>query len=266
MTELGSTAAMDTAAALAALDRRLRRELSPMDSHTSVERTRTVTRHLSGLSHGWSGVLWTDLDESIADDVIRAELIRFRESAGPYEWKLYHHDQPVDLGARLTAAGLTAGENESVMVAEATTVPVFSAPAGVELVDAYDADGVERAVAVHAAAFGDDVGWLRDRMRHLLADAPERVVLVLAVVDGEAVGAARTEYHPGTDFAGLWGGGTVAAWRGKGIYKALVSHRARHAERRGVRYLQVDAAPSSEPILTRMGFDRITGTTPYRLA
>ncbi|MEU6442811.1 acetyltransferase [Streptomyces sp. NPDC047046] len=75
--------------------------------------------------------------------------------------------------------------------------------------------------------------------------------------------AARIEFVPGTDFAGLWGGSTLAAWRGRGLYRATVAARARIAAARGVRYLQVDASADSAPILRRLGFLELTTTTPY---
>jgi GNAT superfamily N-acetyltransferase len=71
------------------------------------------------------------------------------------------------------------------------------------------------------------------------------------------------ELVPGTSFAGLWGGGTDARWRGRGIYRALVAHRARAALDRGYRYLQVDASDQSRPILERLGFETLSTTTPY---
>jgi GNAT superfamily N-acetyltransferase len=71
------------------------------------------------------------------------------------------------------------------------------------------------------------------------------------------------ELVPGTPFAGLWGGGTVEAWRGRGIYRALVAHRAQVAAARGYHYLQVDASSQSRPILERLGFAPLTTTTPY---
>ncbi len=75
--------------------------------------------------------------------------------------------------------------------------------------------------------------------------------------------ASRIEFVPGTDFAGLWGGSTLAAWRGRGLYRATVAARARIAAARGVRYLQVDASADSAPILRRLGFLELTTTTPY---
>jgi hypothetical protein len=41
----------------------------------------------------------------------------------------------------------------------------------------------------------------------------------------------------GTEFATLWGGGTLPAWRSRGIYRAIVAYRANLALRRGFRYL-----------------------------
>jgi len=55
----------------------------------------------------------------------------------------------------------------------------------------------------------------------------------------------------------------AAAWRGRGIYRALVAYRTRLAAARGYRYLYVDAAPDSQPILARLGFTRLARTTPY---
>ncbi len=89
-------------------------------------------------------------------------------------------------------------------------------------------------------------------------------MIALVVLAGERpVCAARLEPRPGTAFAGLWGGGTVPEWRGKGIYKATVAWRTRLAAELGYRYLQVDASDDSRPILTRLGFERLGTTTPY---
>jgi hypothetical protein len=52
-------------------------------------------------------------------------------------------------------------------------------------------------------------------------------------------------------------------WRGRGVFRALVGHRAVLARNRGFRYLQVDAMPASRPILRRMGFHPLAETTPW---
>jgi GNAT superfamily N-acetyltransferase len=87
--------------------------------------------------------------------------------------------------------------------------------------------------------------------------------MVVAMAGDEPVCSARAEFLPGTDFASLWGGGTLPGWRGRGIYRALVAYRAQLAVARGYRYLQVDAMPASRPILERLGFTCLAHTTPY---
>jgi GNAT superfamily N-acetyltransferase len=120
---------------------------------------------------------------------------------------------------------------------------------------------------LRAAGFGlgEDWSWLADDLVTRIASAPADTV-VFAVRDeatGQVVSAAWLVCYPGTDFAGLWGGSTLAAWRRRGIYRALVAIRAQRAAVRGVRYLEVDASNNSAPILRQLGFRAVTTTTPY---
>lgn len=97
-----------------------------------------------------------------------------------------------------------------------------------------------------------------------LVRQPSTVGAVVATADGMAVSAGRVEFYEGTDFAGLWGGGTLPGWRGRRIFRSLVAHRVALAKDRGFRYLQVDASLDSRPILQRLGFVELATTTPYR--
>ena len=63
-------------------------------------------------------------------------------------------------------------------------------------------------------------------------------------------------------FASLFGGSTLAAHRGKGVYRALLASRLNEAVRLGAAYGLVDAGPMSRPILERLGFAALTGTQP----
>jgi GNAT superfamily N-acetyltransferase len=85
----------------------------------------------------------------------------------------------------------------------------------------------------------------------------------VAMAGDEPVSAARTDFFAGTQFAGLLGGGTLPQWRRRGIYRALVRHRAELAAERGYCYLTVDASDQSRPILERIGFECLAITTPY---
>ena len=124
-------------------------------------------------------------------------------------------------------------------------------------------EDLERVAALESEVYGSDESWMADELEAVVRAAPDDAVVLVAEAHGEVVSAGRIEFMAGTDFAGLWGGATLEAWRGRGIYRALVAARARLALARGVRLLQVDASDDSRPILVRLGFHVVTTTTPY---
>lgn len=248
---------------LALYDRDMREGARPDGPGTRVERVGAVVRQVAD-AEGWNGVLWSALDETTADGAIAEQVEFFGALGHEFEWKLYGHDLPCDLGARLLAAGFRPEPAETLMVAETAGLRLDAGlPDGVRTMQVTDAAGVDLLVDVHEKAFGTDGARLRHRLLAQLAEWPDTVVAVVALAGEEPVSAARMELPPGTRFAGLWGGGTVAEWRGRGVYRALVAHRARVAAAHGYRYLQVDASAMSRPILERLGFHALGTTTPY---
>ena len=189
---------------------------------------------------GWSAVLWRPDDGQVEPLVAR-----MRELPGHVEWKYYSHDGP-ELRERLVAAGLEPDEEETVVVAEARSIP--PPPADVELRIV-----TEEFVDLAARVFGDRF------------DLPEKAVAVVALVDGQPVSGGRVDFEDGVEFAGLFGGITLPEFRGRGLYRATVAKRAELARERGYRWLYSDALPTSRPILERLGFRRLTTTTPFML-
>ncbi|MFD0277613.1 GNAT family N-acetyltransferase [Kitasatospora sp. NPDC127111] len=256
---------------LALLDTRMRRGAEPGTPAARIEHTPHVVRQ-SGPESVWNGILWSDLDAGTADAAIAEQVRHYTGLGQDFEWTLYGHDRPADLADRLVAAGFTADEPETLLVAEVADLVRRTegtrAPAGVELREVTDEAGVAQVVAVHEAAFGTDGTRLGRRILAQLAATPEtfRVHLAIAHQDGREIPvcSARMELHPGTGFAGLWGGGTLEDWRGRGVYRALVAHRARIAADLGYEYLRVDASDQSRPILERLGFAALTTMTPYQ--
>lgn len=118
---------------------------------------------------------------------------------------------------------------------------------------------------MESAVWGQDWSWLGENLIGRIAAAPDDIAVLAAEADGEVVSAAWIVFiQPGADgFARLLGGSTLPAWRGRGIYRALVAARAQLAAARGVKYLQVDASDDSAPILRRLGFHAVTTTTAY---
>ncbi|MFJ4366382.1 GNAT family N-acetyltransferase [Streptomyces chartreusis] len=254
---------MDHAAVLALFDRDMREGAQPDGPDARVERVGRIVRQVSS-EHGWNGVVWSDLDAAGADAAIAEQIAHFSGLGREFEWKLYGHDLPVDLGQRLRAAGFVGRPEETLMIGEVADLNLDAEPPeGVRILPVTDSAGVDLVAQVHERAFGTDGSRLRHQLLARLTADADTVVAVVALAGDTPVSAARMELVPGTRFAGLWGGGTVEGWRGRGIYRALVAHRARAAVDRGYRYLQVDAMSSSRPILERLGFEPLTTTTPY---
>ena len=135
-----------------------------------------------------------------------------------------------------------------------------------ELRPVVDGRGVEALVRVHDQVFGGDHTRLGRTLLAGLMSEPSTVAAVLAMAGQTPIAAGRMEFHLGTEFASLWGGGTLAEWRGRGVFRSLVAYRAALAAARGFRYLQVDASADSRPILRRLGFVELATTTPFTYA
>lgn len=250
---------MDPVVVRAALDRQLRQCARPSPG-TSVERDELVTRVIGD---GWSGVVWSDLGDADVEELIAREVARFAGTS--WEWKHYSGDRPSDLSERLLAAGFIADPPESVMAVETAALDLSAAPPdGVELVIVTTAQDVEALVHVHDEVFGGDHEALGQEVAAALGSAEPAVVAVLARAGDTTISAGRVEFHAETEFASIWGGGTLPDWRRRGVFRALVAKRAALARDRGFRYLQVDAMPTSRPILARLGFVELATTTPYR--
>lgn len=238
----------------------------------------------------WNAVIpCRPLTAATADAVIAEQVAFFRALATPdhplgaadlpplgddpaIEWKVYGHDLPPGLGARLAAAGFQPEEPETLMVFDLAGglpgAPAESAKGpAVEIRRVSDRTGLADFVAAAGAAFGRDAAWQAGRITQYEGRVTDPAVgLYVAYADGRAVASARAEFPRGRSFAGLWGGGTIPGYRGHGIYRSLVRVRAEEALQRGYHYLRVDARETSRPILERLGFIALTGIVEWRLA
>jgi GNAT superfamily N-acetyltransferase len=258
---------MDRTAVLAAFNKQVRQNMAPDGTGAEFEADDFVVRRFAPPGQEGSGIIWSNLDASSADAVIAEQVAVFGGRGEHFEWKLYDYDEPADLADRLVAAGFVAEETETFVVAEVSEVlealKAAELPAGVTAVRVTDPAGVELMGKVQQLVFNDDKSDLRESILVQLAETPDVVEVVLAMAGDEPVSAARIEFLPDTEFAGLWGGGTLSQWRRRGIYRALVRYRAEIAAARGYKYLTVDASEDSRPILERVGFTPLAITTPF---
>ncbi|MFH9424509.1 GNAT family N-acetyltransferase [Streptomyces sp. NPDC017529] len=217
-------------------------------------------------------VLYRDLgglEGDALDAFIAAQRDHFAARGLPVEWKYHSHDLPADLPDRLAAAGFTPGERETVVVGEAASIAAqhggVPLPEGVRLRDVTGREDFEHIRELSETVWADDRSWLPPAMEEWVAgrDGDPCTVTVAESLAGEVVSAAWVRFHRHTEFASLWGGSTLPNWRGQGLYRALVAHRAALALARGFRYVQVDALETSRPILERLGLVSVATTVPY---
>ncbi|MGW6281645.1 GNAT family N-acetyltransferase [Kribbella sp. NPDC055071] len=222
---------------------------------------------------GPDGAGFIETPRGLGDDpdaVIDAQLEFFRERGIPFEWKTYAYDEPADLGERLVRKGFSKQDPETLILGEVDRI--LERPSA--LTSKVVLREVDGPADYHRIGVLTDTLWNSGTERieeRLAAEArmfPDRLSVFLVEdalkgPDGPAVSAAWIRFHPGTGFASLWGGGTLPEWRRKGLYSALLTHRARLAKERGYEFLRVDASEDSRPILQKLGLYGVTTTTPY---
>lgn len=143
-------------------DAQMRRGAQPDSASARVERVGAVVRQtVSG--PGWNGVVWSDLDAGTADAEIAAQIAHFagRAKAGEatdFEWKLYDHDRPADLGERLRAAGFVPEPTETLLVARTADLAALPVrpPEGITLRVVTDEAGVDLMMEAHRRAFATE--------------------------------------------------------------------------------------------------------------
>jgi len=172
-----------------------------------------------------------------------------------FTWVVGTRSSPPDLAARLLAAGAEPAKEDPEMAAMVLTEAPAAAP-GVEL---------------RLSTTYEDILVARNLTAELLnipaADVPSDAAMreiweatrdgeyrtFIAFVDDVPVGRAScspTEAGP----MELANAGVLPAYRGRGIYRALVRARWDEAVRRGTPVLVTQAGAMSKPVLERLGF------------
>lgn len=260
---------LDAATLLRAYDAQLRPDVPvPVPEGVTVERDGPLVR-VRGLGKG-GFLTYRDLG-GLTGDALSELIVRQRDHfAGlgeEVEWKQYDHDEPADLPDRLRAAGFVPEERETVVVGPVAPIAatVAAPPEGVRLREVTARADLERIAAMEEQVWREDRSHLVYSLEKEQAADPTALTIVIAEEEatGMVVSAGWVRFLAGTSFATLWGGSTLAHWRRRGIYRALVNYRARLADARGFTFLQVDASEDSRPILERLGLVSITRTTPY---
>jgi hypothetical protein len=235
------------------------------DSDTRLERTPNVVRAI-GVGTTWSGIVYSRFSTWETESIVQGEIEYFARLGRSFEWKIYSHDEPADLLTQLRKGGFRIGEEESVMVCDlADLSPLLTAPtdAAVTVVPVRDEGRIEDYLTVESAVWSCEVGETRELLGSTLSDPCERELGFVAYVNAKPIGCGRVTASRQSQFAGLWSGSVLPDYRGRGAYRAILSARIDHIRQfDSIRYLRVDAMPTSRPILERYGFKRVASTWP----
>ena len=253
---------MDRARVLSDYDRTMRADPAP---ERGVERVWVdgVLRTLGA----YDLIGWWDFGSERAREIAEREAAFFRDHSAKAaaEWKVFSHDAPAGLETALAAAGWTGEEAETFVVFDMSDgMPPVDPAIGLDIREAADRTGFADFLAINAAANNRPARQSVEDLQKTVDDAS--LAYFVAYADERPVASAGLQLAPGRAFAGLYSGGTVPDYRGRGAYRALVGARASIARQRGYRYLWVDARKTSRPILERLGFEPLATIRGWTLA
>lgn len=238
---------MDLDRVLALFDADVR--VSPMAAPgTTVQRAGPLVL----LTGGFNYVSWWDLSADTARAAVRDCATHFRARGEELLWRVYDHDEPSELSNLLADEGFEPDPPGTLMFFDLEQGPISAPAEGVEVRRVRSIDGLDDFIAANGQAFGQEEPWQRAVFGERLDDPG--LVLLVAYAEGRPVASARMEIAEGRPFGLLFGGGVAPAYRGLGVYRALVAARVDEAKARGLRYLSIEARDTSRPILERLGF------------
>jgi len=201
-----------------------------------------------------------DLTEN-ADEIIEREIEYHRSLGRSFEWKLFSCDFPSDLLDRLITRGFKIGIKEVVCAMDISQkTPEINPSICVKRVQTESELSDFRSVAEEV--FQKDFSYTTEALAKCIADGTEDQVGFVAYDGVTPVSIGRVDNYGQAPCAGLYTGGTIAAYRGRKFYQAIVAARAEFAKSQGASILWVDARPTSLPILQRLGFEAVVETWP----
>lgn len=184
----------------------------------------------------------------------------------PFSWWVGPGDEPGDLGAMLSAEGLTAAESEVAMAADLSRLrPVDTAPGGLAIRRVRTPEELARYARINAANW-DPPDRLLVRFYELATPvllAPESPLrMYVGYAGGEAV--ATCELTVGGGVAGLYGISTLAAHRRRGYGSAMTAHPLLEARAEGMARAVLQASADGLGVYERIGFQKFGRITEYK--
>ena len=215
-------------------------------------------RYTSIEKNAFGIVCFTCAGEDHIEGFIESQISYFAQVGIDFEWKVYDFDQPPDLKQRLLDWGFEERNYEAFMVYDLSQ---------------FQEEEIDRGKTEHVCRV-EDPGKLQDILEiqertyemhfpGLLEQLQSGDTAVFAAYKDESlIGTGWIVYPRDSKFAEIHGGFVHPEFRGRRLYSEMLQLRFKDAVSRGYRYVAVDAAPMSRPILEKKGFQRLCSTYP----
>lgn len=197
-------------------------------------------------------------------DVIAMEKSRADQFKYTLEWKVYEHDVPANLTKNLLLEGFEPEDEEAVLVFPLTTpIDLKKTLTEIEIVKIQDQQSLWEVAEISHEIGRKDVDTEMKRLGDIMREAPSSMSVYVLRKKGEPISCGRVHYQPGSSFAELAGHRTKTKHRRLGYFSFLVCHQLMDIAKLSYPYVFVDALPTSELALRRLGFISLTKTRPF---
>ena len=214
------------------MDRRVLLDLHDRELRIEIETPGVEKQTFPGLTRvirpapGMNFVLYSRLEPGKLDQAILDQIAFFQKFDQPFSWQVFDHDLPPELPERLAAHGFEPDDDPAaVLVLDLHASEFISAPLKrLEVRRLTDVEQLDDVVRVEEQVNGGDFRWLKQRMMPHFEIAGYLSVYV-GYLEGRPVSTGWIYFHPGSQFAGLFGGATLAEFRGQGWYAAVLQRQ-----------------------------------------
>lgn len=230
----------------------------------------TLAWVLTGIAEPfYNAVVRTRLAPAEADAAIARLLAMFRRRSVPALWWVLPSSEPVDLGDRLEAQGMTYRGDGPGMAADLAALPeLVPLPSGFAVERVSDVVSLMEWVRTNEEAYGaasQPVDLRYVQLESVLGFEKERPYQrYLGRMNGLPV--ATSALFLGAGVAGLYGVASLPAVRGRGVGSALSLAALRDARALGCRVAVLESSPLGYSVYQRLGFHEICRLRSYLLA
>ena len=209
-------------------------------------------------------IVYSELTADNAVEGIEEQQAFFRRQGQALSWMVYRHDTPAELGTLLAERGFTPQAAQAVLVLELQPLPALPEKTEHAVVRVLEPERLQAVASIQEQVWGEPPSPAdMDRLAKRIGESPAAFFLYLAYVDGHPAATAHLSLHSPAAWAALGGAATLPAYRRRGLYRSLLLRRLRQAQQAGVRFLEAEASPMSQPALQAIGFVHITDCRLY---